>query len=531
VAADDPSSLFSSGGDNDAATRSIMRDDRLESTSARPSSGGERRRHPDAAHSFDRVLRKLETTKRRQHDEGVHRSSPASSTTTRRAPRTPSGGRRRATAVPTSAHDDSSYDDDSSSSDSRDDDRFFASDANDEYDDDENENDGSIIGGGSGSTNERQRRLIEETRQQFVDRQVVRHGPPNGGSGHDTVVDSFIVKQRSSTEEWRSMEGGEMTDNTTSSNLPSAILKLDQRLSIPAPMHKNDVLVEIEVRDIYVCVVATRLEIKGLPPGTFLANIIILTYRSSSFFLYLFPKAYTVDKKELMIRPGVRCTGDAEPLGVTTIGMDCIGHIVQLTNHARAVYGISVDDRVAAIYPFDYNTDDRPRRRNTKYALVDAGFVVAVPRDVDAADAACMIRLYVSAFQSILMGIGTTTIGSSNDRYGTDQLGGRSILIQNGHTEFGRALIQMAALLGASRIFATGPTECHALLSELGASPLGARTFSWELFIEEKIGLVLVQEMPTAGTRVSFVEFSYVQLTDTYIFPSSSSYRKFRTVH
>lgn len=258
-------------------------------------------------------------------------------------------------------------------------------------------------------------------------------------------------------------------------------------------------------------------------------RIILSTDLLLSF--YLFPKAYTVDKKELMIRPGVRCTGDAEPLGVTTIGMDCIGHIVQLTNHARAVYGISVDDRVAAIYPFDYNTDDRPRRRNTKYALVDAGFVVAVPRDVDAADAACMIRLYVSAFQSILMGIGTTTIGSSNDRYGTDQLGGRSILIQNGHTEFGRALIQMAALLGASRIFATGPTECHALLSELGASPLGARTFSWELFIEEKIGLVLVQEMPTAGTRVSFVEFSYVQLTDTYIFPSSSSYRKFRTVH
>ena len=237
-----------------------------------------------------------------------------------------------------------------------------------------------------------------------------------------------------------------------------------------------------------------------------------------------------MDKKELMIRPGVRCTGDAEPLGVTTIGMDCIGHIVQLTNHARAVYGISVDDRVAAIYPFDYNTDDRPRRRNTKYALVDAGFVVAVPRDVDAADAACMIRLYVSAFQSILMGIGTA-IGSSNDRYGTDQLGGRSILIQNGHTEFGRALIQMAALLGASRIFATGPTECHALLSELGASPLGARTFSWELFIEEKIGLVLVQEMPTAGTHavcsfslLLFVKFSCGSvITDTYIsLPSSS---------
>lgn len=214
-----------------------------------------------------------------------------------------------------------------------------------------------------------------------------------------------------------------------------------------------------------------------------------------------------MDKKELMIRPGVRCTGDAEPQGVTTIGMDCIGHIVQLTNHARAVYGISADDRVAAIYPFDYNTDKL--RRNTKYALVDAGFVVAVPKDIDAAEAACMIRLYVSAFQSILMGIGTIS-----SRYGSNQLCGQSILIQNGHTEFGRALIQMATLLGASRIFATGPTECHALLSELGASPLGAQTFSWELFIEEKIGLVLVQEMPTAGTSCVFL----VCLSNSHLF-------------
>ena len=212
----------------------------------------------------------------------------------------------------------------------------------------------------------------------------------------------------------------------------------------------------------------------------------------SLFWLHI-SQAYTVDKKELMIRPGVRCTGDAEPQGVTTIGMDCIGRIVQLTNHARAVHGISVDDRIAAIYPFDYNTDKL--RRNTKYALVDAGFVVAVPKDVDAAEATCMIRLYLSAFQSILMGVAT----SYKHRYGNDQLEGQSILIQNGHTEFGRALIEMAALLGASRIFATGPTECHPLLSELGASPLGAQTFSWELFIEEKSGLVLVQEMPTAG--------------------------------
>ncbi|KAL3800948.1 hypothetical protein ACHAW5_000826 [Stephanodiscus triporus] len=142
-------------------------------------------------------------------------------------------------------------------------------------------------------------------------------------------------------------------------------------------------------------------------------------------------KAFTVDKRDLMIRPGVRCTGESLPQGVTTIGMDCIGRVVQLTNHARAVYGISIDDRIAAIYPFDYNIDKF--RTNTKfsYALVDAGFVVAVPKHVDAAEAACIIRLYLSAFQSILKGIA----GVCKDRYGKDQLTGQSILVQNGHTD------------------------------------------------------------------------------------------------
>lgn len=194
-----------------------------------------------------------------------------------------------------------------------------------------------------------------------------------------------------------------------------------------------------------------------------------------------------------MTRPGVRCT-ETLPQGVDTIGMDCIGRVVQLTTHARAIYGISIDDRVAAIYPFEYKDGCKYKgRRNNRYALVDAGLVVTVPKHVDAAEASCMIRLYLSAFQSIQIGM-----SSLHDRYDISQLRGQSILVQNGETELGRALIELGLLLGASRIFATGPTESHPLLKELGAVPLGAETFGWELFIEEKLSMVLVQEMPTA---------------------------------
>ena len=200
-----------------------------------------------------------------------------------------------------------------------------------------------------------------------------------------------------------------------------------------------------------------------------------------------------MDKRDFMVRPGVRCV-ESFPQGVETIGMDCIGRVVQVTTHARAIQGICIDDRVAAIYPFDYNDGCKDKgRRNKMYALVDAGFVVNVPKHVDAADAASIIRLYVSAFQSIQLGS-----GSLHDRYDCNQLKGRSILVQNGLTELGRALIELAGLLGASQIFATGPTEHHPRLQELGAIPLGAKTFSWELFVEERLSLVLIQDAPTA---------------------------------
>lgn len=199
-----------------------------------------------------------------------------------------------------------------------------------------------------------------------------------------------------------------------------------------------------------------------------------------------------------MTRPGVRCT-QSLPRGITTTSMDCVGRVVQLTTHARAIHGISLDDRVAALYPFEYNSGPRDEkvRRNRQYALVDAGYVVTVPRHVDAVDASCMVRLYLSAFQSIQKGMEETLL---HYRYDTQQLKGKSILVENGETELGRALIEVLQLLGADRVFATGPAECHDLFREIGVLPLGTETFSWELFIEEKISLVLVQDTPTPGT-------------------------------
>ncbi|KAL7494772.1 hypothetical protein ACHAWT_003345 [Skeletonema menzelii] len=234
--------------------------------------------------------------------------------------------------------------------------------------------------------------------------------------------------------------------------LPEAILRLDRQNAIPRPRHKNDVLIEIE--------------------------------------------ASTVDKRDLMTRPGVRCA-TTFPIGVETTCLDCIGRVVQLSTHARAIHGIEVDDRVAAIYPFEYKDE---KSNNHQYTLVDAALLVNVPRNVDAALASCMTRLYTTAFQAIQLGL-----YEMHDRYHLNQLSGKSLLVQDGDTELGRALIELAVELGASQIFATGPSSVHDRLRDMGATPLGAETFGWELFVEERLSLILVQELPTPETFESFM--------------------------
>lgn len=289
--------------------------------------------------------------------------------------------------------------------------------------------------------------------------------------------------------------------------LPDAILKLDRRHDIPRPRHKNDVLVEIEVSVLLVMIFRFFDNISSLKPHHCGISQHIHTAQAS-----------TIDKRILMNRPGVRCVKDLPTTGIETTGVDCIGRVVQLTTHARAIYGVSLDDRVAGIYPFEYRCEEGGaghgmgggssggiRKVYNRYALVDANFLVTnVPRHVDGAEATTLIRLYMTAFQSIQLGILHTQMNSI-DRYDLRQLKGHSILVQNGHTALGLALIELATLLGANQIFATAPTELHSLLREVGAIPLGADTFGWELFLTEKLRLVLMQEMPTPDNFETFV--------------------------
>lgn len=289
----------------------------------------------------------------------------------------------------------------------------------------------------------------------FIDQQshLHKHGQVMASSFEDHNGSGGANKQPFTRfESLHFLDHTNPTNGVAERNLPEAILRLDRQNAIPRPRHKNDVLIEIE--------------------------------------------ASTVDKRDLMNRPGVRCATSL-PIGVETTCLDCIGRVVQLSTHARAIHGIEVDDRVAAIYPFEYKDE---KSNNHQYTLVDAALLVNVPRNIDAAMASCMTRLYTTAFQAIQLGL-----YDMHDRYDLNQLSGKSLLVQDGDTELGRALIELAVELGASQIFATGPSSVHDRLRDMGATPLGAETFGWELFVEEKLSLVLVQELPTPETFESFM--------------------------
>ena len=313
--------------------------------------------------------------------------------------------------------------------------------------------------------------------ENFIDQQGAAAANRTGGGGQQNVVGGGSVHSSAASSEqiqgnalqtFARHESLNFLDHTgvTERNLPEAILKLDRKHAIPRPRHKNDILVAIE--------------------------------------------ASTVDKRDLMTRPGVRCAASL-PVGVVTTSLDCIGRVVQLSTHARAIHGIEVDDRVAAIYPFMYKDE---KSNNHEYTLVDAALVVAVPRNLDAAMASCMTRLYTTAFQAIQLGH-----SEMHDRYDLNQLQGQTLLVQDGDTELGRALIELAVELGASQIFATGPSHVHDRLRDMGATPLGAETFGWELFVEEKLSMIFIQSLPTPETFESFASLLDAGKTMVYVQP------------
>jgi NADPH:quinone reductase-like Zn-dependent oxidoreductase len=147
---------------------------------------------------------------------------------------------------------------------------------------------------------------------------------------------------------------------------------------------------------------------------------------------------------------------------------------------------------------------------NARYVNVPANSLVEVPRILDNAEAACMVTTYMTAYQSLKLACRslkpmptpvppppttTTTmtfkskaaVAPKPERF----LQGRRVLITEGISPIGQALIQLCALAGADQIFATAPETRHRYIkSVLRAKPLPLDPKVWLPMVQGKMDVV-----------------------------------------
>lgn len=138
-----------------------------------------------------------------------------------------------------------------------------------------------------------------------------------------------------------------------------------------------------------------------------------------------------------------------------------------------------IGSRVAAVI----KTVDKNRR----YACVKSDVIVPVPTGLDSSEVAAASYTYFVAFQSLMHGI-----NAPKYRYSGKYLKGKSILIIDGTSAFGQAMIQISRLQGASNIYATAEETNHAYLKGLGSEALSNNPSKWPELLNGSIDIIIV---------------------------------------
>ena len=139
---------------------------------------------------------------------------------------------------------------------------------------------------------------------------------------------------------------------------------------------------------------------------------------------------------------------------------------------------IQVGDRVATVL--------KSVMKNARYAQVSADMVVQVPYGLDSAEVAATAYTYLLAFQTLTHGIMSPMVC-----YSTNLFCEKNILIMDGASTSGQAMIQIAICLGAKRVFATGPDSRQEVSRMLGAIPLQEDPKDWTPNIKGRIHVVV----------------------------------------
>ena len=159
-----------------------------------------------------------------------------------------------------------------------------------------------------------------------------------------------------------------------------------------------------------------------------------------------------------------------------TPGVDFVGEVVKCGTSATSKYGINVSDRVAALIQTG---------GNSKYILENADQLVKVPKQLNAAEAAVLIEVYLSAFQILVHGL------KGSDRYKYKPLAEKEILIIGGISTVNQAMIELAVIFGAKKIFTTAVEKHVEFLRGLGATPLDIEIDNWLPVVSRRMDIVV----------------------------------------
>ena len=178
-----------------------------------------------------------------------------------------------------------------------------------------------------------------------------------------------------------------------------------------------------------------------------------------------------------------------EPVGLPAVsGRDFVGFVMMCGSH---VSNFKPGDRVAGIVRSG---------GNARYVEIAQNALVTVPKNLDAAEAACMSTVYTAAYQAINL---ATKDSSVYD------LEGKQVLVVGGMDGIGQAIIQMCRKAKAA-VFATAPDRRHAYVrSILNATPLPDNKVEWALIAKDSMDIVF------DGICDGNMEASFAALNDT----------------
>lgn len=186
-------------------------------------------------------------------------------------------------------------------------------------------------------------------------------------------------------------------------------------------------------------------------------------------------EASTISREDCAMRLGTfQWQIGARPSLPMVPGLDCVGTVISCGGDVK---GVEIGTRVAALVSHG---------ACSRYMRIPSSDIVKIPDGVSSENAASMIRVYMSAFQAI-----ASVVTSPDERYKTQFLNGKRVLVVGKGAIEDRAAIDIAMALGAARVYLPCESDQKLNVRRMGAKPLPKEPGKWIDYVENKIDIAI----------------------------------------